>query len=129
VSTPDYEERNALQYVVYDLKPLTRAALAAHLSGENWFDLRGSTRASLQGAMDWPTPYANGDKTHEEFVHLRVKFDYQGWGARLSGYSGAWDPEPSSKLYAMATILNPKYAAMSRRLKPLGGWMAACWDR
>lgn len=122
-STLDFEERDAIHYVVYDLEPLTRAVLAAHLRGENWLGLKGSTNASVADALDWLAPYAKGDKTHEEFVHSRVKFDYQRRDVGLSGYS-----ELSSNLYAMAAILDPKYAAISQQLKPLGGWMAACWN-
>ncbi len=128
-STLDFEERDALHYVVYDLEPLTRAVMAAHLRGENWLGLTGSTGASVADALDWLAPYARGDKTHEEFAHSHVKFDYQRRDAGLSGYSGLWNTELSSNLYAMATILDPKYAAISQRLKPLGGWMAACWGR
>lgn len=128
-STVDFEQRDALHYVVYDLEPLTRAALAAHLRGENWLSLKGSTGASVADALNWLAPYAKGDKSHEEFVHSRVKFDYQRRDAGLPGYSGVWDTQLSSSLYGMATILDPKYAAVSRQLKPLGGWMAACWVR
>lgn len=128
-STVDFEDRDALHYVAYDLEPLTRAALAARLHGENWLDLKGSTGVSVSDALDWLAPYAKGDKTHEEFVHSRVKFDYQRRDAGLAGYSGVWNTELSSNLYAMATILDPKYAAISQRLSPLGGWMAACWGR
>lgn len=129
--TVDFEERDALHYVVYDLEPLTRAALAARLHGENWLDFKGSTRASLRNALDWLAPYANGDKTHEEFVHSRVKFDYQRRDAGLPEFSGIWDPARSSNLYAMASILDAKYLAISQALKPSGGssggWIRACW--
>jgi hypothetical protein len=128
-STVDFEQRDALHYVVYDLEPLTRAALAAHLRGESWLNIKGSTGASVADALDWLAPYAKGDKTHEEFVHSRVKFDYQRRDAGEAGYSGTWNAESSSSLYAMATLLNPEYAAVSQRLHPLGGWMAACWGR
>ena len=114
----DFEERDALHYVVYDLEPLRRVVLAARLRADDWLDLKGSTRPSLKDALDWLTPYAQDDKTHEEFVHARVAPGYQRRDAALSGYAGVWDPELSSNLYAMATILDSKYAALSHRLKP-----------
>ena len=128
-STIDFEERDALHYVVYDLEPLVRTALAARLRGENWLTVTGSSGGSIASALDWLAPYARGEKPHEEFVHSRVKFDYQRRDAGLRGYSGAWDATLSSNLYAMATLLDPKYAVISQRLKPLNGWMAACWAR
>lgn len=128
-STVDVEQRDALHYVVYDLEPLTRAAVAARLRGQNWLVFKGASDASLENALDWLAPYAKGDKTHEEFVHSHVKFDDQRREAGESGFSGLWNPQSATGLYAMATLLNPKYAAVSERLHPMGGWMAACWGR
>lgn len=117
---------------MFDLEPLTRTALAARLREQNWLDLKGSTRASLRDALDWLTPYAKGDKTHEEFVHSRIKFDYQRRDAGVSEFSGVWDHKRSSNLYAMAAILDSKYVEISQRLGQStgssGGWIAACWS-
>ena len=128
-STVDVEQRDALHYVVYDLEPLTRAALAAHLRGQNWLELKGPTGVSVANALDWLAPYAKGDKTHQEFVHSSVKFDYQRRDAGEAGFSGVWNAQQAASLYAMATLLEPKYAAVSQRLYPVGGWMAACWGK
>lgn len=104
-------------------------ARAARLRGQNWLVFKGASDASLENALDWFAPYAKGDKTHEEFVHSHVKFDDQCREAGESGFSGLWNPQSAIGLYAMAAMLNPKYAAVSERLHPMGGWMAACWGR
>ncbi|MBB3210856.1 hypothetical protein FHW67_000091 [Herbaspirillum sp. Sphag1AN] len=128
-TTVDFEERDALHYVVYDLEPLARAALAARLRNEDWLDMKNGQRASLEDALDWLAPYASGEKIHEEFVHSRVRFDYQRRDAGLPGYAGIWDKQLASNLYAMAARLNPKYLQLSSQLQPLRGWMAACWSK
>ncbi len=63
-STFDFEVRDALHYVTYDLEPLAIAALAAREHGEDWVTPR------LTAAVDWLLPYARGEKTH--VVHFEI---------------------------------------------------------
>src|SRR5262249_1521060 len=67
-STFDFEQRDALHYVVYDLEPLATAALAAKVHGLNWYTMKGSGGGSLDIALRWLEPYATGERAHEEFV-------------------------------------------------------------
>jgi hypothetical protein len=78
----DFTKRDALHYVTYDLEPLSIAAL---------------------------TPYAVGSKTHEEFVHSKVKFDAMRAQAGFKEYSGPWAPAHSTYLYQIASALDPRY--------------------
>ena len=123
----DFEERDALHYTVYDLEPLTRAAMAARLRGEDWLTLRGDNGASLAAGLDWLLPYAKGEQTHEEYVHSKIKFDFQRRDAGVPGFSGRWEPESSTNLYWTAASLNGAYAGVARSLKPEPAWIAACW--
>lgn len=90
-STVDFEQRDAMHYVVYDLEPLLRAAQAAHGRGEDWLHMKGSAGAGLAQGLDWLAPYARGEKTHEEFAHTKVRFDLQRRAAGVSGFEGIWD--------------------------------------
>jgi hypothetical protein len=108
-SVVDFYKRDALHYVVYDLEPLTTAALAAKEHGEDWFHAGPPSGASVETAVDWLTPFALGQKTHQEFVHSSVKFDAQRAQAGLHGYSGPWEPQSSIHLYELAAMTNPKY--------------------
>jgi len=126
-STIDFGERDALHYTVYDLEPLTRAAMAAATRGEEWLHLTGSSGASLASALDWLLPYARGDKTHEEYVHTAVKFDLQRRDAGVPGFGGMWEPRSSSQLYWLASTLDARYRETAQRLSGPPAWLSACW--
>lgn len=127
-ATLDFEERDALHYVVYDLEPLLRAAQVAQKRGESWLKLTGNGGGSLEAALDWLTPYAMGEKVHEEFVHSRVAFDAKRSAAGLPGFSGSWKPEGSARLFAMAATLDARYAPVVQRLNPDGSSPWVCWS-
>lgn len=112
----DFAERDALHYVVYDLEPLTLAALAAHSHGENWLTMQGADGQTLAAGLDWLRPYATRQLRHEEFVNSSVKFDAQRAAAGLPGYSGQWDPATAKALYWSASLLDPRYAVVARGL-------------
>jgi len=109
----DFPKRDALHYVTYDLEPLTMASLAAKAHGHEWFGRAASDEhpVAVVMAVDWLTPYALGQQTHEEFVHSSVPFDAARAKAGLKGYSGPWEPGTSAHLYQLAALADPKYAA------------------
>jgi len=123
----DFAERDALHYVVYDLQPLVAAALAAKPFGDDWLHYATPQGASLAKALDWLRPYAEGSKTHEEFVHTHVKFDREREQAGEKGYSGPWDPKSAAALYWLAAQLDPAYQAVAQQLSPQPpDWIGAC---
>jgi len=125
-SVLDYAERDALHYVVYDLEPLSRAALAAKQMGQNWLDLPGASGQRLRTGLDWLLPYADGQQHHEEYVHTTVAFDLQRRDAGLPGFSGQWEPKSAAALYWTASLLDARYLPLAQRLAqtpPL--WLAA----
>lgn len=126
--TVDFEQRDALHYVVYDLEPLVRAAQAARwYDNEDWLTLKGSSGGSVAAALDWLVPYANGQKTHKEFVHSRVRFDAERNAAGVKGFSGVWEPEKSAHLYAMAAALDVRYRQLAQQLRPDDHAVPICW--
>ncbi|MFP6557485.1 alginate lyase family protein [Paraburkholderia sp. B3] len=126
-STLDFGERDALHYVTYDLQPLVTAALAARRHNRNWLPEKAANGATLAKALDWLTPYALGEKTHEEFVHSTVPFDARRREAGLPGYAGAWDPQNAAELYHLAARLDGRYTPIALRLAPTPpAWLAVC---
>lgn len=112
----DFTERDALHYVVYSLEPLLRAALAAHLQGQNWIDLKGRHGQSLRTALEWLKPYADGDKTHEEFANTKVRFDIERRKAGVKGFDGLWQPRNAANVYWSASALDLRYLETALRL-------------
>ena len=124
----DFEERDALHYTTYDLEPLVRAAMAARVRGEDWLTLKGDNGASLKAGLDWLLPYARGEKTHEEYVHTKIKFDLQRRDAGMPGFSGMWEPASAANLYWTASTLDAAYIPVAKLLKAAPPpWVAACW--
>ncbi|MES2126077.1 MAG: alginate lyase family protein [Pseudomonadota bacterium] len=126
-SVIDFAERDALHYVVYDLEPLTMAALAARPFGYRWLAAKGANGASLAAAIDWLKPYANGERTHEEYVHTHVAFDRQRAQAGVAGFGGMWEPASAASLYWLAAQLDATYQPLARKLAPAApDWLALC---
>ncbi|WP_266159581.1 alginate lyase family protein [Dyella silvatica] len=128
-SVVDFSERDALHYVVYDLQPLVQAALAAkpYGIGGDWLSYRTPQGGSLQLALNWLRPYADGQRTHQEFVHTKVPFDLARLKAGERGYSGLWDPKTSGTLYWLAAKLDGRYLATAQKLAAQApDWIAIC---
>lgn len=126
-STVDFAQRDALHYVTYDLEPLVQAALAlAPYGKDNLLTARSSTGSSIAAALDWLAPYAEGKRTHQEFVHTSEPFDIERQRAGLKGYGGAWDPHTSAALYAYAAQLLPKYRLLAEQLGTAPTLLHAC---
>jgi hypothetical protein len=105
----DFQDRDALHYVIYDLEPLLLVAMAAHAHGQDWYNYKSPTGSSLERALDWLVPYAEGEKSHQEFAHSNVPFDQTRAKAGVKGFSGPWDPKGSVTTFAYASVLAAKY--------------------
>lgn len=112
----DFAQRDALHYVVYDLEPLVRAALAARSQGQEWLDVIGPEGQSLRAALQWLKPYADGEKTHQEFANTQVRFDIERRAAGIAGYSGPWQAKTATGLYWSASLLDAGYLTTAQRL-------------
>ena len=121
----DFAKRDALHYVVYDLEPLTMAALAAHDHGENWYGIVSPGGSTLPSALAWLSPYANGTQTHEEFNNSSVSFDMDRRNAGEAGFAGTWSPGSSASLYLYASALDRQWADLAYRL----GGAPKLWQR
>lgn len=126
-SVEDFEDRDALHYVVYDLEPLTLAAIVSRSRGSEWLHARAANGATLASALDWLLPYAQGRRTHDEFAHTHVGFDRKRAAAGLSGFGGVWQPAGAATLYWQAASLDPAYRDTAQRLTTTPpDWLSLC---
>jgi hypothetical protein len=113
----DFGQRDALHYVIYDLEPLVQAALAARSRGEEWFTRKSANGASVESAVMWLEPYADGTKTHQEFVHSSVPFDAERAAAGMKTFHGQFDPKHAATLYWLASEFNPRFRPLAEKLQ------------
>ena len=126
-SVTDFHDRDALHYVVYDLEPLVQAALAAKAEDGDWLHA-AVNGTSLSAALDWLMPYANGERSHEEFVHTRVQFDKDRARVGEAGYSGTWQPNSSETLFWLAAQLDSRYLPVAKQLaEHPADWINVCY--
>jgi hypothetical protein len=123
----DFFKRDALHYVTYDLEPLLAAAIAARAHGQDWYDVPAG-HPLLPAALDWLAPYALGEKTHDEFVHSKVKFDAQRAQAGMHGYSGPWEPVTARATYLEAAQLDPRFERVRNHVLGLTKAEAPPWS-
>ncbi|WP_322013409.1 alginate lyase family protein [Paraburkholderia sp. J12] len=115
--TYDFDQRDAIHYVVYDLEPLLLAASMAAAHGENWY-AAAPLQGRLAAALRWLEPYASGARPHEEFVHSTVGFDARRAAAHVEGYSGLWRREEARNVYGIAAHLDPQFTPIAAALEP-----------
>lgn len=116
-STVDFHKRDAIHYVVYDLQPLVQAALAAKSCGEDWYHWTSNKGTSLSKAIDWLTPYATGEKPHQEFVHSKEPFDHERQDADVNGFNGLFKPEDAGTLYWYLTRINQNFKPIAEKMQ------------
>jgi hypothetical protein len=116
-STFDFEERDALHYVTYNLDPLMMAALTAKQHGEDWYGWSAPGGASLPRSLDWLAEFARGMRTHIEFANSQIQFDRDRAASGQAEYAPhAWQPENAIDTYRIAGLLDPRFAELGSTL-------------
>ena len=116
-STFDFEERDALHYVTYDLDPLMMAALAAKAHGEDWYHWAAPGGASLPRSLGWLASFADGTRTHIEFANSTIQFDRDRAAAGQAEYAPhVWTPDNAIDTYAIAGLLDPAWRGLAGKL-------------
>lgn len=127
-STYDFHERDALHYVTYNLDPLMMAALSAQAHGDDWFAFKSSTGSSLPRSLDWLAAYAEGEKTHSEFVNSKIQFDRDRANSGQKEYAAHdWDVSNGVGTYTLASLLDAKYLPLRDDLVKRTGKKPAPW--
>lgn len=127
-STYDFEERDALHYVTYNLEPLLMAALAAKAHGENWYVWSAPDGASLPRSLAWFAEFARGNRTHIEFANSKVQFDRDRAAAGQEEYAPhVWTTGNALETFQLANLLDPQFADLAKALAAQnrrgGGWV------
>jgi hypothetical protein len=118
-TTYDFLERDALHYHVYDLEPLIRTAIlyqrAQNLDLYGWKTSQG---ASIANCVAFLIPYADGEKTHPEWVHTTVQFDIQRGENHEKGYTPGenFDPPRAQKCLELAQFFEPNLKTLVGKL-------------
>lgn len=121
-STLDFEERDAMHYVVYTLEPMLMAASMAAAHGQDWYGAP-ETQGRLALALDWLKPYALGERTHEEFVRSTVPFDRKRALAGVKDFSGPFDRYKAVNVYWIAARLDARFQKVNDALSPPPLWL------
>jgi len=114
--TIDFAERDAIHYVVYSVQPLLEAALFARQQGRHLFSTAAPAGQSISRTLEWLAPYAQGGKSHEEFVRSQVRFDAQRAAAGVPGFAGPFSPKKAQLTYWLAAQLDAKWLELSEKL-------------
>jgi len=127
-STFDFEERDALHYVTYDLDPLMMAALAARVHGEDWYSWSAPGGASLPRSLDWLAQFASGKHTHIEFANSKIQFDRDRAAAGQAEYAPhVWQAETAVDSFAIAGLLDPRFVDLGTALAARSRRSPAAW--
>ncbi|MEO7169085.1 MAG: alginate lyase family protein [Sphingomonas sp.] len=127
-STFDFEERDALHYVTYNLDPLMMAALAAKVHGEDWYSWSAPDEASLPRSLDWLAEFARGTRTHIEFARSKIQFDRDRAAAGQAEYAPhAWQPDNALDTFKIASLLDPRFIDLAALLAAKSKRGPALW--
>jgi len=116
-ASTDFYKRDALHYHLYDVEPLLTLARTAERNGEKFFDYKAANGATLQSGVDFVIPFANGTKTHIEFVNSKVPFDRKRAQNGQGEYAPHnWRPRGAIGMFSQAAWFRPEYGAIAARL-------------
>ncbi|HEX8916216.1 MAG TPA: alginate lyase family protein [Humisphaera sp.] len=117
-SSFDFHERDALHYHLYDVKPLLALAVAARNNGTDLYGHKSADGASLGKSVAFVVPYAEGKKTHAEFVHSKVAFDKKRAESGDKHYEAGhpFDPKSAGSTLALAEAFDPTLLPLVTKL-------------
>ena len=113
-ASTDFHVRDAMHYHLTSMKPLLTLARAGERHGEHLFDYRGQNGASLHNAVDFVVPFADGSKTHMEFVNSKSNFDRERANNGEKEYQPhSWDPESFNRNAGQSFVVSSRVTANS----------------
>ncbi len=128
-ASTDFYKRDALHYHLYDVEPLLTLARAAERNGEIFFEYKAANGATLQSGVDFVVPFADGTKTHVEFLNSPVPFDRKRAQNGQAEYQPHdWKPRGAIRLFSQAAWFRPEYGALAARLAGQPGNLYFNWQ-
>jgi len=125
----DFYKRDALHYHLYDLEPLLTLARTAERAGQPLFAYTAPNGATLKSAVDFVVPFANGTKTHVEFVNSKVAFDLKRARNGEGEYAPhPWKPHTAIGLFSTAAWFRPEYGVLAAQLAGHPGEPCINWQ-
>jgi len=127
-STWDFKERDAIYYVIADLRPLIESSIIARNSGSDWYRLKNEKSISLEMALKWLKPYVDGSKKHLEFKNSTVDFDRIRAKKGYKEFNGYFNPKLAGDLLWEQAILDHNIEKLASKIqinKPL--YMIHCY--
>ena len=117
-SSYDFYERDALHYHMYDIEPLLTLAIAARNSGVDLYGYQSREGASLAKAVAFLLPFAQGTKTHAEFVNSKVGFDKKRADAGQKEYEAgaSFEPRSASNVLSLTQQFQPNLLETIQKL-------------
>ncbi len=116
-STKDFYQRDAIHYQIGSVGPLLSLARASAREGIPLFDYTAPSGALLRTAVDFIRPFAEGTKTHVEFVNSTVQFDRSRAKSGEKEYSHhTWEPKSSIGLFCQAAWFDPAYGDLAAKI-------------
>jgi hypothetical protein len=116
-ASTDFYKRDALHYHLYDVEPLLTLARTAERGGQPLYEYAAANGATLQSGVDFVVPFAEGAKTHVEFVNSKVPFDRKRARNGQGEYGPhLWKPRTAVAMFSEAAWFRPAYGALAARL-------------
>ena len=128
-ASTDFYKRDALHYHLYTVEPLLTLARTAARRGQNFFDYPATNGATLKSGVDFVVPFANGLKTHTEFVNSQVSFDHKRAQSGQAEYQPhLWNPRTATGMFSEAAWFRPEYGLLAARLAGHPGEVFFNWQ-
>ncbi|HTB85873.1 MAG TPA: alginate lyase family protein [Candidatus Sulfotelmatobacter sp.] len=116
-ATTDFYLRDAFHYHLYDVEPLLTLARVAERNGKDFYGFKATNGATLGSGVAFVVPYADGEKTHVEFVNSKVQFDRKRAANGQGDYQPhVWNPHSSVTMFSLAAWFEPRYQVLAAKL-------------
>ena len=119
-SSHDLEQRDSLGYHGSAVRALSEMSLLFPLVDDEptLYDWVAPSGASIRKSVDFVVPYANGEKTREEWRNTKVELDRQRAAAGIAEYQPGrpYDPRKALPLMEAASLYDPTLRPLVAKL-------------
>ncbi len=125
----DLERRDTLTYHSSGLRPVIELAIVKGTDGENLYTWESPNGSSLEKSVNYVVPYANGTKTHEEWVNTKSELDRNRAAAGIEAYRTGrlYEPTDAITLLEDASYFDPSLMPLALELRESDAKRFASW--